>query len=131
MTNQTLADDYLRRAKGRVRAIEVLLEDGLYADVVREAQEACELALKAVIRKAGHSVPFSHEVSGTLTRIKADLPAPVANALDRLCEISKSMRRDRELAFYGSEDITPSEFYELSHARKALDELKEVLRIVG
>jgi hypothetical protein len=28
-----------------------------------------------------------------------------------LCDISRSLRRDRELAFYGAEDLTPSDFF--------------------
>lgn len=127
MTNLTLADDYLKRARGRVRAIEVLLEDELYADVVRECQEACELALKSVIRRSGHSVPFNHDVSDKLREIQGDLPEKVRQSLSRLCEISKNLRRDRELAFYGSEDVTPGTFFELSHAHHALAQLKEVL----
>lgn len=127
MTNSKLADDYLKRARGRLRAIEVLLEDQLYADVVRECQEACELALKSAIRRAGHSVPFQHDVSEKLKEIRTDLPGKIQQALPRLCEISKSLRRDRELAFYGSEDVTPGDFYERSHATQAVAQLKEVL----
>lgn len=130
MTNEDLAEDYKKRAKGRRRALLTLFEDELYADVVREAQEACELALKALIREAGHAVPMLHDVSKKLKEIKADLPPPVQAKLDRLSEISKNMRRDRELAFYGSEDVTPSEFYEKSHAEKALKELDEVLECI-
>lgn len=130
MTNQKLAQDYLRRAQGRMKAIQTLFAEKLYADVVRECQEACELALKGVLRQAGHVVPFSHEVSDSLLKAREDLPPQVRDQLTRLCEISKSMRRDRELSFYGSEDITPSDFYEESHARKAMSELTEVLRAV-
>jgi HEPN domain-containing protein len=130
MTNETLAADYLKRAKGRVRSIETLMQDELYADVVRECQEACELALKSVIRKAGHTVPFNHDVSSKLLEIKSDLPESVVVNLRRFCEISKELRRDRELSFYGSEDVTPSEFYEKSHAEKALAQLNEVLKVL-
>ncbi len=37
------------------------------------------------------------------------------------------MRRDREIAFYESEDITPSEFYAESDAKTAIEMLDEVL----
>ena len=49
MRNQGLASDYIRRAAGRLRALDVLFEDGHWADVVREAQEVVELALKALL----------------------------------------------------------------------------------
>lgn len=131
MTNPKLVEDYKKRAKGRSRAIQVLFKDGLYADVVRECQEACELALKSIIRESGHSVPMSHDVSSTLASIEKDLPSSVQAKLSRLCEISKHLRRDRELAFYGSEDITPSEFYEKKDADEALKMLKEVIELLG
>lgn len=130
MTNKTLGKDYRDRARGRRKAILTLLNERLFADVVRECQEAAELALKSIIREAGHSVPMTHEVSGKLREIQQDLPALVQSRLERLCEISKSLRRDRELAFYGSEDITPTEFYDENAARKALAELDEVLAVL-
>lgn len=102
MNNQNLAQDYRIRARGRRKAILTLIEEGLYADAVRESQEAAELALKSIIRDAGHSAPHSHEVSQTLQSIKVDLSTEVQSVLDRLCEISRSLRRDQELAFYGS-----------------------------
>lgn len=130
MNNPSLADDYRRRARGRRAVVELLINNGLFADAVREAQEAAELALKSLIREAGHPVPFTHEVSKALRAINDDLPKNVSEQLDRLCEISKNLRRDRELAFYGSEDITPSEFYELHHAKTALSQLDEVLAVL-
>lgn len=111
-------------------AIQALMSQDLYADVVRECQEACELALKSLIRRSGHSVPFTHDVSDTLRAIEEDLPAAVRVKIDRLCEISKRLRRDRELAFYGSEDITPSEFYEKKDAKEAIRLLSEVLAVL-
>lgn len=130
MTNPKLARDYRTRARGRRKAIETLFNEGMYADVVRESQEACELALKSLIREAGHSVPMLHDVSQKLLEIRQDLPAPVQSKLKRLSEISKNFRRDRELAFYGSEDVTPSEFYEESHAKEAMAQLDEVLALL-
>jgi HEPN domain-containing protein len=120
VNNPNLAEDYRRRAIGRRKAVALLIGEGLYADAVRESQEAAELALKSLIRQAGHPVPMVHEVSGKLQEIHADLTAAAAGRLDRLCEISKVLRRDRELAFYGSEDITPSEFYVREDAERVL-----------
>jgi HEPN domain-containing protein len=130
MTNSKLVADYRLRARGRRKAIQTLLDEKLYSDVVRECQEASELALKSLMRQAGHSVPFSHEVSGKLLEVQKDLPNSVLPFLKRICEISKNLRRDRELAFYGSEDVTPSEFYEEYHTLQAIRELDEVLAVV-
>ncbi len=130
MNNPNLAYDYRLRAKGRRKAIESLYQDGLYADTVRECQEACELALKSMIREAGHSVPLTHEVSAKLSEIVSDLPKNVRDNIEKICTISKSLRRDREIAFYGSEDITPSEFYVQSDAQTAISQLDFVLGLL-
>jgi HEPN domain-containing protein len=130
MNNPNLGRDYRIRARGRKVAIDALFNAALYADVVRECQEAAELALKSIIREAGHSVPMTHEVSQKLREIRQDLPPGVQNQLDRLCDISKTMRRDRELSFYGSEDLTPSEFYTLKDAETAMAMLDEVLAVL-
>ncbi len=97
---------------------------------MRECQEACELALKSLIREAGHAVPMTHDVSTKLREIAVDLAPKARASLDRICEISKQLRRDREIAFYGSEDITPSEFFEKKDAQTALSQLDEVLAIL-
>ncbi len=130
MTNTKLIQDYRLRARGRRKAIQALMNEKLYADVVRECQEASELALKSIIREAGHNVPMTHEVSSKLVEIKKDLSEKILPDLKRLCEISKNLRRDRELAFYGSEDVTPSDFYEESHAITAIQQLDEVLKVI-
>lgn len=130
MTNPHLAEDYKKRAKGRWVAIEALYKAAMYADVVRECQESSELALKGIIRAAGHAVPFTHDVSAVLTEIEKDLPSKIKKKVARLCEISKNLRRDRELSFYGSEDITPSEFYTIGDAKQAMAMLKEVLALL-
>ena len=49
------------------------------------------------------------------------LPEPVREHVDRLAAISRDLRRDRELAFYGAEDLVPSEFYAEKDARRAFD----------
>ena len=130
MTNSDLAQDYRLRARGRRRVLDHLFKDGLFADVVRESQEACELALKSLIREAGHLVPMSHDVSAKLIEIESDLPAPVVATLGRLCEISRRLRRDRELSFYGSEDVTPSKFFTKKDATEAIAMLDEVLKVL-
>lgn len=131
MTNPKLGADYKKRAKGRLVAIEALFRSDLFADVVRECQEACELGLKGIIRDAGHAVPMTHDVSDQLKSIQDDLPSAIRKKLALLCEISRELRRDRELAFYGSEDITPSDFYRKEDAEKAIAQLKEVLALLG
>ena len=121
MRNRGLATDHVRRATVRLEAIDVLYGAGSWADVVRESQEAVELALKALLRACGIDPPRIHDVSEVLLRAQERLPESAREHAGRLAEISRDLRRDRELAFYGAEDLVPSEFYAEKDARRALD----------
>lgn len=90
-----------------------------WADVVRESQEIVELALKALLRKSKIEPPRTHDVSDILKENRELIAEKIQPHLDKMCEISRSLRRDRELAFYGSEDQTPSEFYKEADAKSA------------
>ena len=111
MRNRTLAADYVRRAAIRLRAIDVLYEAESWADVVRESQEVVELALKGLSRAVGVDPPRVHDVAEVLEAERNRLPAGLAGDVDRLAAASRDLRRDHELAFYGAEDLTPSDFY--------------------
>lgn len=119
MKNKDLAKDYFERAGHRLAAVQVLMERKSYADVVRESQEIVELCLKALLRHSGIENPRLHDVSDILKGQKDKLHKRVQPHVEKLCAISKDLRRDRELAFYGTEDLTPSEFYEESDATRA------------
>ncbi len=131
MQNKDLASDYIKRAKIRLEAVALLLKLKSYADVVREAQEAVELALKALLRKSGIQPPRIHDVSAVLCEEKQQLPLGIQGSIERLAKISKTMRRDRELAFYGTEDLTPSEFYCQEDAEIALQDARWVIETVA
>jgi hypothetical protein len=119
--NRDLAADYVRRADLRLQALEVLFAGESWADVVREAQEIVELALKGLLRACGVDPPRIHDVSPVLLAERERLPEPIRSEAERLAEISRDLRRDRELAFYGSEDLTPSSFYARRDAERARD----------
>jgi HEPN domain-containing protein len=114
--NKSLAFDYTQRANKRLSAIRALHKEEAWADVVRESQEAVELALNSLLRHFNVEVPRIHDVSGILKAEQARFPASVQKNLTRYMEISRALRRDRELAFYGSEDLTPQEFYKKADA---------------
>jgi hypothetical protein len=44
--------------------------------------------------------------------------------------VSRDLRRDRELAFYGAEDLTPSSFYGKADGVRARDGAALVVRLV-
>jgi HEPN domain-containing protein len=119
MFNDALASDYLKRAGHRLKALQVLMDEESWADVVRESQELVEITLKALLRAARIEVPGVHDVSPLLEQNLEMLPAGIRPKVEELVRISRFLRRDRELAFYGSEDLTPSEFYTREDAATA------------
>jgi HEPN domain-containing protein len=119
MYNEALAADYLKRSRHRLKALEVLFQEQSWADVVRESQELVEITLKALLRACRIEVPSIHDVSPLLEQNIERLPAGIREQVPALVRISRSLRRDRELAFYGSEDLTPSEFYHQDDAESA------------
>lgn len=87
--------------------------------------------LKALVRSARIEVPRVHDVSPILDQNRDRFPAAIQPKLDALIHISRQLRRDRELAFYGSEDLTPSEFYTKADAATAAEQAREVERCVA
>lgn len=130
MKNKGLVKDYIERAEVRVGAVEYLYSKKAWADTVRESQEIVELALKALLRDCHIDIPRIHDVSAILSEEKSKLPAGIKKELEKICDISRSLRRDRELAYYGSEDLTPSEFYQEKDAKEALLSAKYIVDIV-
>ena len=58
MTNSSLARSYLKKAAARLSLLSILQKKGAYSDVVREAQEIVELALKGMLRQVGLEPPI-------------------------------------------------------------------------
>ena len=111
MTNLTLAWSYLKKAHDRLDILDLLISKGAYSDVVPEAQEIVELALKGMLRLAGIDPPKYHEVGGLLLEHRDKFPAETQAVLAELARVSKKLRKERELAFYGDIDFIPTEEY--------------------
>jgi HEPN domain-containing protein len=131
MRSQRLAEDYYRRACVRLKILDAFFDEESWADVVRESQEAVELALKGLLRSAGIESPRVHDVSQSLLDNRDRLPEALLPKLERIASHSRQLRRDRELAFYGSEDLTPGEFYRREDAQAAREMAREVIEAVG
>jgi len=89
-----------------------------------------ELALKGLLRACGIDPPRIHDVADVLLAERDRLPSILSAHLDRMATTSRSLRRDRELAFYGAEDLTPSSFYREADARAARDGARDVVATV-
>lgn len=130
MRNIDLALDYLKRAKVRLIAIQTLYDQKGYADVVRESQEVVELTLKALLRIHDIAIPRIHDVSTIIEENRVVFLKITDEDIEFITHVSRSLRRDRELSFYGSEDLTPSEFYRQSDADLAKQQAAKVISIV-
>jgi HEPN domain-containing protein len=118
MTGTSLAESYLEKCKLRLEVLRILHDRGGWSDVVREAQEIVELALKGMLRAVGVDPPKVHEVGGALLVNRNRFATSLD--LDELARISRELRKDRELAFYGAEDLIPTEAYGEADATTAL-----------
>lgn len=125
MTTSALAKSYLQKCLIRMEVLRLLMSRAAWSDVVRESQELAELGLKGMLRALGVDPPKVHELSGALTAQRARFPDGVD--VDRLVRASVELRRDRELSFYGAEDVIPTEFYTREHAEAALAHAEYVL----
>jgi HEPN domain-containing protein len=119
LTKSELARAYLEKASKRRRVLEVLAEEEAWSDVVREAQELVELALKAMLREVGVDPPKWHDVGPVLLEQAGLFPEAVRPVLPELARVSKWLRKERELAFYGDIDFIPTEQYSRDDASRA------------
>jgi HEPN domain-containing protein len=107
----------------------MLLERGAHSDVVREAPEAVELATKGMLRRAGIDPPKIHDVGGIILENRDRFPGVSISDLARLAGLSKQLRRDRELSFYGDIDFIPTEEYSRADAESAVEAARFIIGI--
>ena len=129
MTSTSLAQSYLIKAQKRLKMLDVLMTEEAYSDVVREAQEIVELALKGMLRQAGIEPPHWHDVGDMLREHRARFSDPIAAQADRLAEISAWLRKEREFSFYGDIDFIPTERYTHADGVRARDEARLVVGV--
>ncbi|MCE9613263.1 MAG: nucleotidyltransferase domain-containing protein [Lentisphaerae bacterium] len=72
--------------------------------------------------RQGIEPPKWHDVSDFLVENAGRFPASVRVAIPRLTQVSKWLRKERELAFYGDIDFVPTEEYGPEEARRAMDD---------
>ncbi len=127
MTKSELARAYLEKATKRRRVLDVLMEEQAWSDVVREAQELVELALKAMLREVGVDPPKWHDVGPVLEEQAQLFPESMRPVLPELARISKWLRKEREFSFYGDIDFIPTEQYSEGDALRATKDAVRVL----
>ena len=133
MTNASLAESYLKKAMARLSILPILQRKKAYSDVVREAQEIVELALKGMLRQVGVEPPKWHDVGNLLVKKQERFQAAAAQRVARIAAASKWLRGERELSFYGDVDFIPTEEYTITEGRRAITEARfavETARLV-
>jgi HEPN domain-containing protein len=99
VTNDSLARSCLSKAQVRIRVLEVLTAERAWSDVIREAQEVVELALKALLREAGIEPPKWHDVGGFVREYRERFSVVLQERIERLADISAWLRKEREFSF--------------------------------
>lgn len=127
MTNKTLAQSYMRKATDRIDILDLLFKKSAFSDVIREAQEIVELSLKGMLRFVGIEPPKFHDVGGLLLEHKNKFLPDISRNLEKLAVISKKLRKERELAFYGDIDFIPTEEYTNEDASQAIEDARFVV----
>lgn len=130
MTSNELAASYFKKVADHLEILEILHRKGAWSNVIREAQEIVELALKGALRSAGVDPPKWHDVGTILEDHRERLPDRIRGELDRIVAISLWLRKERELAFYGEIDFIPTENYTEAESRRAMDDATFVVGIV-
>jgi HEPN domain-containing protein len=123
MTNDRMARGYLTLAAVRADALEVFFDAGSWANVVREAQEAVELFLKAALRHAGIEPARIHDVGAILAENASRFPGWFAERIPELASISVELVAERGASYYGDErrGIPPDRLFERSDAERAME----------
>lgn len=121
MTNKDLAQSYFKKSIDRLDVLDLLFKKGAYSDVVREAQELVELCLKGMLRFVGIEPPKYHDVGPLIIEHQERFKDISSEEILRLAKISKKLRKERELAFYGDIDFIPTDEYTLEDAKEAIE----------
>lgn len=98
MKNLTLAQSYLMKARTRLKILRVLYDEGV------------------------------HDVGDLLVEYRDKLPPHVSEEAERLREISRWLRKEREFALYGEADLIPTLEYSSSDAVRAMDDAETAVR---
>jgi len=129
VTSDLLAKSYIERARKRLRALDALFEEEAYPDVIRESQEVVELALKGMLRHVGIDPPHWHDVGKLLLDHADRFPEVVRKALPVIAATSKSLRKEREMSFYGDIDFIPEEEYSREQAAQARADARHAVEV--
>jgi len=93
---------------------------------VRKSQEAVELAIKGLLRWAGIEYSKVHKIGKSFKNSKV-LTVLTPEEVQRFAAIADNLALNRELSFYGSDDMGAPELFGREAAQKALDECRLIV----
>jgi HEPN domain-containing protein len=133
MRTDSMAMDYLRRAKSRLIDAGSALERGDYPETVRYSQECVELSLKACLRAVAVEYPKVHDVGDILKICSGKFPDWLKKEIDTLAEISRDLSDKRAPSMYGLESLgkTPSQLFDRRDAEDALKKAEYVHKLAS
>ena len=122
MNTNTMAQDYIKRAKRCFKESKDAFEDDDYPITVRRAQECVELSLKAALRFIAIEYPRDHDVSSALEIARGKFPVRFSKKIPEFMRISRDLSKKRGPAIYGYEaQLRPaSEIFSREDANDAL-----------
>lgn len=123
-----LAAAYFEKFLVRVEVLPEYHKRKSYSDVIRESQEALELFIKALLRTMGVTPSFSHDPGKELAEVKDNIPEAFSPLSGELTRMSKVLRKERELSYYGAKDFIPTQEYSEQEAREVLEFLQLVAK---
>ena len=107
MDNVQMAKAYIKRASRRIETAKRALSEKAYAYCIRQSQEAVELLLKAALRLVGIEPPKWRDVGLVLIEFSDRFPNWFKREIPQLAAVSRWLRREREPAMYGDEELAP------------------------
>ncbi|MCD6510558.1 MAG: HEPN domain-containing protein [Thermoprotei archaeon] len=132
MINIEMAKDYILRGKRCLREAELAFSEEDAAMTIRRAQEALELALKALLRLLGIEYPRTHDVSDVLLEFKDKLPEELRDGIEELAKLVAELAAIRGPAFYGyeREGIPASQAFSMNYAGEIFTKVKEYFKVI-
>lgn len=129
MKSRENAQAMLQRAAIILEEAKNLRAKGVWNLVVRRCQEAVELALKAALVSVGVQPPRVHDVGPTLKEHSERFHDEFRKHIPQLASISRALRAERELSFYGDEESgsPPEALYSPEDAEEAIKKAEFVL----
>ncbi len=118
-----------KKATARLDVLDLLFQKKAYSDIICEARQIVELALKGRFRFVVIDSSRIHDVGILPVQHEEKFSFKRDIHLKKLAPISKKLRKERELSFYCDIDFIPTEEFTKEDAQGALIEARYVVKL--